>query len=221
MGVLNDNIGKLKEGINNYKKFLQVCKTVGDVHGEALAYNCIGVNYQLLAQSDAKFYQEAIDHHIKHEQLADINGKFLASINLGLCYDNLGDMKAATNYYQNALRYSIKMANQVGQTIAFGNLGRIAMKGVTQNEEKMKIFIEKYLQLTTELKDKNGEVKGLLKMGNLQMKNGEFQQGKEIFLKALQIAELTENSDQFSKAKCGFAIANVENHLNDYMISYQ
>ncbi len=45
MGVLCDNIGKLKDGIANYKKFLNVCKSIGDVHGEALAYNCIGVNY--------------------------------------------------------------------------------------------------------------------------------------------------------------------------------
>lgn len=41
-------MGKFREGITYYKKFLQVCKTIGDSHGEALAYNCIGVNYQLL-----------------------------------------------------------------------------------------------------------------------------------------------------------------------------
>lgn len=38
-------MGKLKEAIIHYKKFLQVCRTIGDSHGEALAYNCIGVNY--------------------------------------------------------------------------------------------------------------------------------------------------------------------------------
>lgn len=37
MGVLCDNIGKFKEAIVHYKKFLQVCKSIGDVHGEALA----------------------------------------------------------------------------------------------------------------------------------------------------------------------------------------
>jgi hypothetical protein len=45
MGVLYDNIGKYKLGVANYKKFLAVCKSIGDVHGEALAYNCIGVDY--------------------------------------------------------------------------------------------------------------------------------------------------------------------------------
>jgi hypothetical protein len=59
------------------------------------------------------------------------------------------------------------------------------MKGNGSNEEKMKVFIEKYLSLTSELKDKNGEIKGLLKMGNISIKNGEFSQGREVFEKAL------------------------------------
>jgi len=37
--VLYDNLGKFKQAIGHYKKFLQVCKAIGDVHGEALAYN--------------------------------------------------------------------------------------------------------------------------------------------------------------------------------------
>ena len=37
-GVLYDNLGKYKMAVDSYKKFLQVCKAIGDVHGEALAY---------------------------------------------------------------------------------------------------------------------------------------------------------------------------------------
>ena len=44
-GVLYDNLGKLKQAVAYYKKFLKVCKSIGDIHGEALAYNCIGVDY--------------------------------------------------------------------------------------------------------------------------------------------------------------------------------
>ena len=169
MGVLCDNIGKFRDGITHYKKFLQVCRSIGDVHGEALAYNCIGVNYQLLAEEDIKLFKEAIEYHNKHEELADVNGKFLASINLGLCYDRQEDYKNAMQYYQNALRFSIKMANLVGQTIAIGNIGRIGTKGLHQNKEKMKVFVEKYLKLSTELRDKRGETKAYMKMGTLNV----------------------------------------------------
>lgn len=41
-------------------------------------------------QEDPRYYKEAIVFHKKHEELADINGKFLALINLGLCFDKMG-----------------------------------------------------------------------------------------------------------------------------------
>lgn len=34
---------------------------------------------------------DAIVYHNKHLELADVNGKFLALINLGLCYDKMGN----------------------------------------------------------------------------------------------------------------------------------
>ena len=59
-GVLYDNLGKYKEAIAQYQKFLQVCRAIGDVHGEALAYNCVGVDYMKLGDIDPIFYHEAI-----------------------------------------------------------------------------------------------------------------------------------------------------------------
>lgn len=55
IGVLYDNIKKYKKAIEYYEKFLQVCKSISDSHGEALAYNCIGVDYQLLGEKEATF----------------------------------------------------------------------------------------------------------------------------------------------------------------------
>lgn len=49
MGILYDNLGKWQKAIDAYKKFLAVCKSINDMHGEGLAYNCIGVDYQFLA----------------------------------------------------------------------------------------------------------------------------------------------------------------------------
>lgn len=106
-GVLFDNLGKFKQAIDQYKKFLQVCKAIGDVHGEALSYNCIGVGYMKLGESDPTMYKEAIEHHTKHKEIADVAGKFLAHINLGIIYNNLGDHEKASINHQFALRYAI------------------------------------------------------------------------------------------------------------------
>lgn len=153
--------------MGNYKKFLSVCRSIGDVHGEALAYNCVGVDLQLLGEEDPKKYEEAIEFHLKHEAIADINGKFLACINLGLCYASLQDNKNSLFYYQQALKHSIKMNNIVGQSIAIGNIGRIGCKGLHDNKDKMKLLIEKYLKLSVDLRDRKGEMQAQMKLGQL------------------------------------------------------
>ena len=136
-----------------YQKFLNVCKSINDSHGEALAYNCIGVDYQLLGEADPEFTKKAIEYHSLHENLADVNGKFLASINLGLCFDRLGDSKNSIYHFQNALKHSIQMSNITGQSVAMGNIGKIGTKDLSENKDKMKIFVEKYLKLSAEMRD--------------------------------------------------------------------
>ena len=86
-GVLYDNLGKYKEAISQYQRFLQVCRAIGDVHGEALAYNCIGVDYMKLGDIDPIYFNDAITYHMKHKEVADVAGKFLAHINLGIIYN--------------------------------------------------------------------------------------------------------------------------------------
>jgi hypothetical protein len=39
------------------------------------------------------------------------------------------------------------MANLSGQSLAIGNIGKIGTKSLSENKDKMKIFVEKYLKL--------------------------------------------------------------------------
>jgi hypothetical protein len=96
-----------------------------------------------------------------------VNGKFLASINMGLCFDLLGDNKNSVYYFQNALKYAVKMSSVVGQSIAIGNIGRIGTAGLHDNRDKMKLFLEKYIQLSKDLKDTENETEACLKLGLL------------------------------------------------------
>ena len=72
---------------------------------------------------------------------------------MGLCFDKLEDYKNSVYYFQNALKYAVKMSSIVGQSIAIGNIGRIGTRGLHDNRDKMKLFLEKYLQLSKDLKD--------------------------------------------------------------------
>ncbi len=77
------------------------------MHGEALAYNCIGVDFMKLGAVDANNFNEAINYHMKHKEIADVAGKFLAHINLGIIYNAMGDFEKSSINHQFALRYAI------------------------------------------------------------------------------------------------------------------
>ncbi len=65
------------------------------------------MDYQKLAESDPAFYTDAIEFHLKHKDIADVAGKFLAHVNLGIIYEKLGDLEKASINHQFALRYAI------------------------------------------------------------------------------------------------------------------
>ena len=52
-----------------------------------------------IAETEPDFYNEAIEFHQKHKEIADVAGKFLAHINLGIIYNSMGEHeKASINY---------------------------------------------------------------------------------------------------------------------------
>ena len=57
------------------------------------------MDYLLLSDEDSNLIHDAIKFNVKHEEISDINGKFLASINLGLCYDKLQDQRLSLFHY--------------------------------------------------------------------------------------------------------------------------
>ena len=81
-----------------------------------------------LAESEPGLYKESIEYHMKHKEIADVAGKFLAHINLGIIYNAIGDNEKSSINHQFALRYAIQMSSVAGQSVAIGNLGKIGTK---------------------------------------------------------------------------------------------
>ena len=57
LGVIHDNQNNFLKAIENYQLYADLCEEMGDSAGVACAYNCLGVNYLLLANppSDCGF----------------------------------------------------------------------------------------------------------------------------------------------------------------------
>lgn len=220
MGVLYDNINNFTKAVAAYEKFLTVCQSIGDSHGEALAYNCIGVDYHHMAELEpekSNLWQESINYHTKHKEIADVPGKFLAHINLGLIYNRLGDNERAAINHQFALRYAIQMSSVAGQSVAIGNLGQIGYSSMNGDNEKLKMFAERYLTLSHELKNRKGESGAYQQLGNISLSVGDYDTSTKNFYRAMKIAEETNDKDMLESARCNFGVANASLKMEDHM----
>lgn len=218
-GVLYDNLGKYKSAVDQYKKFLQVCKAIGDVHGEALAYNCIGVDFMKMGETNPEFYKDAIEYHTKHKEVADVAGKFLAHINLGIIYNAVGDHEKSSINHQFALRYAIQMSSVAGQSVAIGNLGKVGGKDAyaQMNKDKLEMFVSRYLELSNELKYKKGESGAYMQLGEILTQNANYEDATNHFYRAMKLAEETEDTDTREQAKVNFGMANASKNWNDHV----
>lgn len=88
------------------------------------------------------------------------------------------------------------MSSVAGQSLAIGNLGKLGSSAISDNKpmtfanaEKLQMFVERYLELSTELKYKKGQGAAHLQLGELMTQKGDFNQGTRNFYRAMKIAE--------------------------------
>ena len=122
-----------------------------------------------LGEIDSIYFNDAIQYHMKHKEIADVAGKFLAHINLGIIYNQVGDFEKSSINHQFALRYAIQMSSVAGQSVAIGNLGKVGGNKIyaQMNQDKMQMFVERYLELSNELKYRKGESGAYMQLGEI------------------------------------------------------
>lgn len=215
LGVLRDNLGQYQKAIDSYNQFLRVCKESNDGQGCALAYHCVAVDYQFLGggtvadssaagkEADPKVkpdvLKKAIFFHNKHRENSDSVGKFVAHLNMGLAYALLGERESSTVNHQYALRYALQLHSLEGQSLAIGSLGFSA--GMYDNDpEKMRILIERYVQLCDTLKQPRNQATALKKLGIIANQQGESEQSIQYFQQAIDYARAS--GDRESEKDC-------------------
>jgi len=70
------------------------------------------------------------------------------------------------------------------------------------------MFIERYLELSGELKYKKGEGQAHLQLGEIMTWKGDFNNGQRNFYWAMKIAEELGDNEGKEKAKVNFGMAN-------------
>jgi tetratricopeptide (TPR) repeat protein len=211
LGVYRDNLGQYDKAIDCYNQFLRVCKECNDGQGCALAYHCIAVDYQILGGGlsagtstgggheapgtsavniKPETLKKAIFFHNKHRENSDSVGKFVAHLNMGLAYAQLGERESSTVNHQYALRYALQLHSLEGQSLAIGSLGFSA--GMYDNDpEKMRILIERYVHLCDTLKQPRNQATALRKLGVIAGQQGDTEQSIAYFQQAIDCARAT------------------------------
>lgn len=189
------------QAIKSYKAYLEACAESGDLAGEALACNSIGVDYQL---AGGAHLAQAEHYHRRHLEVADVPGKYIAHVNLGLCCRALGRDDEAVSHHQHALRYAIRMCSLAGESLACGNLGQIASAG---DIPTAKACAERQLQLARSLNDSRGKGDAYRQLGVLSSLQGDHGEAVHYFQQAMQLARAEGNELASNSARCGIGVA--------------
>ncbi len=120
------------------------------------------------------------------------------------------------------------MSSVAGQSVAIGNLGKVGGKNMQTtmlNQDKMQMFVERYLELSNELKYRKGESGAYMQLGELLTQKGDFDTSTKHFYRAMKIAEETGDGDLKEAAKVNFGMANASmkwtNHVSNILNNLQ
>mmetsp|Transcript_129437 Transcript_129437/g.360539 ORF Transcript_129437/g.360539 Transcript_129437/m.360539 type:complete len:427 (-) Transcript_129437:99-1379(-) len=228
MGVVLDNQGMHTEAIQKYKQFLSLCITSKNIQGEALAYNCLGIDTFKIGQ-----YDESIQYHNKHLELADSTGRLIAHTNLGIVFQAMGLSEHAAIHHQHAIEYANRMGAKDAQCFTVGNLGiASAAQGDLQTS---RICLQYHLNSAQRQKQLFGDTKfasqtlkavsnsAYHRLGQVSASGGQMEEAASHFSKAMEVAKSKgdQANEERSGAMLGIALglSNFDRHIEDLMKS--
>ena len=111
------------------------------------------------------------------------------------------------------------MSSVAGQSVAIGNLGKVGGNQVyaQMNQDKMQMFVERYLELSNELKYKKGESGAYMQLGEILTQKGDYDSSVKHFYRAMKISEQTADGDMKEQAKVNFGMANASLKWNNHI----
>ena len=85
------------------------------------------------------------------------------------------------------------------------------------NQDKMQMFVERYLELSNELKYRKGESGAYMQLGEILTQKGDYDSSTKHFYRAMKISEETNDVDMKEQAKVNFGMANASLKWNNHI----
>merc|ERR1712151_1259133 len=152
----------------------------------------------------------------KHRENSDSVGKFVAHLNMGMGYAQLGEKEASTINHQYALRYALQLHSLEGQSLAIGSLSFSA--GMYDNDpDKMRVLIERYLELCGTLKQPRNEAAALKKLGILASQQGDNEKSVDYFQQAIEHARARGDDETVKDCSVRLGIAAGQAKMSQHL----
>ena len=81
----------------------------------------------------------------------------------------------------------------------------------------MQMFVERYLELSNELKYRKGESGAYMQLGEILTQKGDYDNSTKHFYRAMKISEETNDVDMKESAKVNFGMANASLKWNNHV----
>lgn len=220
LGCMYEELFQPHAALKYYQKFLQLSQGLQDSVGTALALNCLGVCCHLIG---GEYLKKSLQYHMEHWEIADIQGKIIAHINMGLVFSQMGDIENAAENHRMALQYASDIQDEHGESIALANLGVLG-KGIG-DLQTAQACIERHLLLSEYMKDPECQSDAYHQLGLLAMKKKDYETAVTMLKKAREIA--LENGDQTksNQIKCTLGVATgnllLDQHIQNIRDSLQ
>lgn len=224
IGVAFDNVGKHKEANDNYHQCLALCVSSKNQQGEALAYNCLGINHYKMGS-----YEESIKCHNKHLELADPAGRLLAHTNLGLVFDEMDLHDHASIHHQHAIEYANRVNAAGAQTLAVGNLGVSALN--QGDAETSRACLQYHMSMAERVDDadentqfqklarKAAENDAHHKLGEVSISEGKLEEAATHFALSVDLARKLKDQGMEQKSSVMLGVSQGLMHLDSHFSS--
>ncbi len=203
----NDMVQSMEYSLESLKNY----KLSKDTSGMALAYNVIGINYDLSGNK-----QKALDYYLKSMDFANIvNNKILLNSvynNLGVLYGDLNDKEKSLHYYNKSILLSEK-ANDMFTIV--GGINNIALIYLGDKLYKKALAsLYKALKIACKHNFKMDQAMICSNIGELYLELNKYDSARFYFQKAIK--GHSEFQDSYSVASITLSLALLNEEIGNF-----
>ncbi|QSE97914.1 tetratricopeptide repeat-containing sensor histidine kinase [Fulvivirga lutea] len=190
------DFGLNEEAIDHYKKSIQIAEEIGDKRVESFALNNLGLVYTDLGDYENALAALIKSYNIKLNRNAPPKELAASKLNIGSVLDLLGKPDEALQAYYEGILLKRKAGDSLGVAKILGNMAVIEKN--RNNDVKAISLIQQSNDILNTTPDDELKYVNLTNLGGLSKKRNAFEDARNYYLQALDIAIKYDGKNEMS-----------------------